>query len=87
MSETPTAKGFPTVEIIKYIPGKPLVLPPHHSSFLVRFVFPIFPCPHNFSKICGQVSSIVLHPFSSMVEGEIPIKERRDVYELCSSKN
>ena len=28
--------------------------------------------PHIFSKICGQVSSIVLHPFSSRVEGEIP---------------
>ena len=45
---------------------------PHHSSFLVILVFSNSPMPHIFSKICGQVSSIVLHPFSSIVEGKNP---------------
>lgn len=64
-----------------------------NSSFLIgsspsQLVFPRQPrspyslMPHNFSKICGQVSSIVLHPFSSRVEGKIPNDERRDAYEL-----
>jgi len=60
---------------------------PNHSSFLVRVVLPIYSCPTIFPKICGQVSSIVLHPFSSRVEGEIPNDERRDVYELNSSSH
>ena len=69
------------------ISGKPLVLPPDNSSFLVIAVVFQSSAPQKFSKNCGQSGYIALHPFSSIVEGEIPNYERRDAYELNSSSH
>ena len=49
-----------------------MVLPPDNSSFLVRAVVFKSSAPQKFSKNCGQSGYIALHPFSSIVEGEIP---------------
>lgn len=64
-----------------------MVLPPHNSSFLVRVVVFKSSATQKISKNCGQSGYIALHPFSSIVEGEIPNYERRDVYELNPSSH
>lgn len=85
--QAPRAKRLPQIIKRKYNLWKTFGSSPSQLVFFRQCRSPHSRMPHKFSKFCGQSGYIVLHPFSSTVEGRIPNYERRDVYELCSSTN